>query len=298
MDLIVRCPRVPARGETIRGEEFRTAGGGKGANQAVACGRLDAQTRMVGRVGEDEFGRTLRADLAASGVDTDFVRVDPQAASGVALILLEQSGDNRIVIISGANGRMGDEDVAAAAALLDWADVLLMQLELPLTVVKALALEARARSVLSVLDAGPVTPAVIQAGFPALVDVISPNENEAEALTGIRVGGMNETRAAAHHLREAGGRDVVLKLGERGAYWSGQDGEAHFPAFPIQPVDTTAAGDAFTACLAVCLAGGLPMPGAIRRANAAGALACLKVGAQPSMPTSEELDAFLRAHGA
>ena len=317
MDLIVRCRQVPRPGETVHGEELVTAPGGKGANQAVASSRLGARTAMVGRLGNDDFGRALRAGLQAEGVDVSGVRADlgaalrqaqgrpcrdrkghPEpsrgAASGVALILLEASGGNRIIVIGGANLRVDDEDVAVARELLRKADALLMQLEIPLAAVEAIARAARERAVLTVLDAGAATPAAARADLLGLMDVVSPNEIEAEALTGIRVQDERDARRAAERLRERGARDVVVKLGAHGAYWLGSGGEGLFPAFEIQPVDTTAAGDAFTAALTVGLASGLTMPEAVRRANAAGALACLKLGAQPSMPTAAAVDDFLR----
>ncbi|HUU55074.1 MAG TPA: ribokinase [Armatimonadota bacterium] len=294
MDLIVRCSRVPKAGETIRGDDFVTAGGGKGANQAIAASRLGARTAFVGRVGEDEFGPKLRSDLDRDGVDTEALTTDPEAPSGVALILLEHGGHNRIVIMSGANGRLGEPDVRAARALLANTDIVLFQLEIPLSVVAEIAAAARASSVPSILDAGPATPAVVEAGLPALIDIISPNESEAEILTGIAVRDLSDAARAASRLHDMGSHDVVLKLGAQGAYWSGPGGELHLPGFPIEPVDTTAAGDAFTACLGVSIASGADMPEAIRSANAAGACACLTLGAQPSMPRRDELDAFLR----
>jgi len=293
LDLIVRCREVPRRGETVHGEEFHTAPGGKGANQAVACARLGADVTMVGRVGEDGFGRSLRAGLAGEGIDAAPVTTDPAAATGVALILLEQDGSNRIVIVGGANARLGAEEAARARELLDSCDAVLTQLEIPLPVVREVLLAARQRGALSVLDAGAATPEAAELGLPGLVDVLSPNEPEAEALTGLAIHNLEEARTAAQALREMGARDVVIKLGRAGAWWSGAAGEGHFPAFSVTPVDTTAAGDAFTACLTVSLARGLPMSDAIVRANAAGALACLTLGAQPSMPTAGEVEAFL-----
>ena len=293
MDLIVRCCTVPQVGETVHGDEFTTAYGGKGANQAVACSRLGAQTTMVGRVGNDDFGRTLRSALQHEAVNVDHVSADLGAATGVALILLETGGHNRIIVIGGANLRLDDEDVAAARKALKEADALLMQLETPLRVVTAVAEAARERNVLTVLDAGAATPAAAGSGLLGLMDIVSPNESEAEALTGISVKDMESARSAAARLQELGARDAVIKLGERGTFWRGREGEGHSPGFTITPVDTTAAGDAFTASLAVSLAGGAAMPDALRRANAAGALACLKLGAQISMPTAGEVDEFL-----
>jgi ribokinase len=250
---------------------------------------------MVGSLGDDDFGARLRGSLEDAGVNVDHVRVDREAGTGVALILVEEDGENRIVVVSGANARLSEEDVGVAARLLGATDAVLMQLEVPIEVVGAVAAEARSRQVLSVLDAGAATPAASEAGLPSLVDVISPNETEAEALTGIPVRDVVDARHAAERLRDMGAREVVLKLGEDGAYWLGPDGEGHLPAFAVDSVDTTAAGDAFTACLAVGLARGLDRREAIRLANAAGALACLELGAQPSMPTADSVADFLAA---
>jgi ribokinase len=295
MDLIVRCQRVPREGETVHGDDLVTAGGGKGANQAVAASRLAASTALVARVGEDEFGPRLRAALEDDGVDVSAVTIDETAATGVALILLEQGGHNRIVVMSGANKRLDEREVSAARVLLEETDVLLMQLEIPFPVVAAVGQAARELGVMSVLDAGPATKAAAEAGVLELMDIVSPNESETEVLTGMAVRSPDDAARASTRFRELGVRDVVIKLGPQGAYWQGTEGDQHIPGFSIEPVDTTAAGDAFTACLSVGLAVGLPLPEAIRRANAAGALACLKLGAQPSMPTRQELESFLRA---
>ncbi len=272
------------------------APGGKGANQAVASSRLGARTSMVGRLGEDEFGARLRAGLQEDGVDTSAVLADPDASTGVALIVLEPSGQNRIVIMSGANARVGAKDVAKAQALLSGTDVVLLQLEIPISTVAQVAALAREAQVPSVLDAGAATREAVDAGLPGLVDVISPNETEAQTLTGVKVSDLKSAAEAVRRLRAMGASEVVLKLGSDGAYWAGDGGEEHVPAFQVDPVDTTAAGDAFTACLAVDLASGRDMLTALRRANAAGALACLKLGAQPSMPAHDELEAFLAGH--
>jgi len=298
MDLIVRCARVPEEGETVHGDSFATAGGGKGANQAVAASRLGARTSLVARVGEDEFGPKLLSNLEQDGVNTEAVISDPKAPSGVALILLEHGGHNRIVVMNGANARLGEPDVRAGQALVADSDVVLFQLEIPIPVIAEVAAAARESGVPSILDAGPATPTAVEAGLPALIDIISPNETEAEILTGIAVRDLGDAARAASRFHAMGARDVVLKLGAQGAYWSGPGGEIHVAGFPIEAVDTTAAGDAFTACLGVGIASGANMPAAIHRANAAGALACLKLGAQPSMPTCEEVDAFLRDHAA
>lgn len=294
MDLVVRAPRIPRPGETIIGGEFRTVPGGKGANQAVAAARLGAQVAMVGRVGGDAFGGLLLENLAAAGVDHTFVTRDVEAATGVALIEVDDAGQNSIVVVSGANMRLAPADVEAAAAAIGVADVLLLQLESPLETVTRAAQVAHARGVTVILNPAPARP--VPAGLLGLVDVLIPNESETALLTGLPVGDQEEAQAAAAALRRMGVATVILTLGERGALLAYEGGAELFPAFDVTPVDTTAAGDAFVGGLAVALAEGRPLQEAVRWGNAAGALATTRLGAQPSLPTRQALDDML-AHG-
>ena len=294
MDLVVRAPRIPRPGETIIGGEFRTVPGGKGANQAVAAARLGAQVAMVGRVGGDAFGGLLLENLAAAGVDHTFVTRDVEAATGVALIEVDDAGQNSIVVVSGANMRLAPADVEAAAAAIGVADVLLLQLESPLETVTRAAQVAHARGVTVILNPAPARP--VPAGLLGLVDVLIPNESETALLTGLPVGDQEEAQAAAAALRRMGVATVILTLGERGALLAYEGGAELFPAFDVTPVDTTAAGDAFVGGLAVALAEGRPLREAVRWGNAAGALATTRLGAQPSLPTRQALDDML-AHG-
>jgi len=294
MDLVVRAPRIPEPGETIIGGEFRTVPGGKGANQAVAAARLGAQVAMVGRVGGDAFGGLLLENLAAAGVDPAFVTRDPQAATGVALIEVDDAGQNSIVVVSGANMRLALADVEAAAAAIGVADVLLLQLESPLETVTRAAQVARAQGVTVILNPAPARP--VPAGLLGLVDVLIPNESETALLTGLPVGDQEQAQAAAAALRRMGVATVILTLGERGALLAYEGGAELFPAFDVTPVDTTAAGDAFVGGLAVALAEGRPLQEAVRWGNAAGALATTRLGAQPSLPTRQALEEML-AHG-
>jgi len=291
MDLVVRTPRIPRPGETIIGGEFRTVPGGKGANQAVAAARLGAQVAMVGRVGDDAFGGLLLDNLAAAGVDHAFVTRDPQAATGVALIEVDDAGQNSIVVVSGANKRLSPADVEAAAAAIGAADVLLLQLENPLETVTRAAQVARAQGVTVILNPAPARP--VPDGLLGLVDVLIPNESETALLTGLPVGDQEEAQAAAAALRRMGVATVILTLGERGALLAYEGGAELFPAFDVTPVDTTAAGDAFVGGLAVALAEGRPLWEAVRWGNAAGALATMTLGAQPSLPTRQALEKML-----
>jgi len=291
MDLVVRAPRIPRPGETIIGGEFRTVPGGKGANQAVAAARLGAQVTMVGRVGGDAFGGLLLDNLAAAGVDHTFVARDVEAATGVALIEVDDAGQNSIVVVSGANMRLAPADVEAAAATIGVADVLLLQLESPLETVTRAAQVAHAQGVTVILNPAPARP--VPDGLLGLVDVLIPNESETALLTGLPVGDQEEAQAAATALHRTGVATVILTLGGQGALLAHEGGVELFPAFDVTPVDTTAAGDAFVGGLAVALAEGRPLQEAVRWGNAAGALATTRLGAQPSLPTRQALEKML-----
>lgn len=288
MDLVVRVERLPKPGETVRGREFQTIPGGKGANQAVAAARLGAETHMVGRVGHDEFGRHLRQSLADNGVHVEYVTSDLEYPNGVAVILVQESGENSIVVSGGANAAVSLEDLNAAASVIQAADAVLLQLEIPLETVAAAVQTARAARVRTILDAGPA--ADVPEELQRAPDVISPNMVEAEGLLGHSVPSALD---AARELVARGAPACVVKAGSQGCAWVSPQGEEHIPAVPVKAVDTTAAGDAFTAALAVALAEGKSLPEAARWANFAGALAVTRFGAQPSMPMRWELEQFI-----
>jgi len=295
MDLVVRANHVPRPGETVLGHSFATIPGGKGANQAVAVARLGADCRFVARVGNDDFGSRLLNNLRAAGVDCSAVTVTEGTASGVALIVVDDLGENAICVASGANGVLSPEDIDAAEPLIAPAKVWLLQLEIPLeTVAHAIRL-ARRRGAEVIVDCAPAPPPERTPEELFEADILTPNESEAQAITGERSVGKREARLVAAALSARGARKVVLKLGERGALVFDGSRFEHIPAYRIKPVDTTAAGDAFTAALAVCRARGMDLFEAVRYANAAGALACLKFGAQPAMPTAQEVERFIRS---
>lgn len=253
MDLVVRTPRCrrPARrSPVIRSSLHR---GGKGANQAVACARLGAPTRMIGRVGDDLFGDQLRMSLRSAGVQDDGVLTTP-GPSGVALIAVDDTAENTIVIVPGANGAVSSEDIPRLERALDGARVLLLQLETPLATVVAAAQAARARGVTVILDPAPALP--LPDELYALADMLTPNESEAATLTGIPVHDEQSAAAAARALLARGARTVILKLGARGALVADATGARLWQAFTVIPVDTVAAGDAFNGGLAVALSEG------------------------------------------
>ena len=282
MDLVARVPRLPSPGETLTGHGFFTAPGGKGANQAVACARLGAATRMIGRVGDDAFGGELRSSLQGYGVDTSGVAVHPGAASGVAVITVDDAAENEIIVVPGANGVVGREDLARLEAALDGARVLLLQLEVPLDGVVAAAEMGRRRGVRVILDPAPAQP--LPGALYAAVDILTPNESEAAALVGFPLDGPDTIVRASQTLLSRGARSVIVKLGGKGVFWSNGRESAHFSTFPVAAIDSVGAGDAFNGGLAVGLSDGLDMAAAIRWGLAAGALSVTKSGAQPSMP--------------
>ena len=291
MDLVASTERVPAPGETVFGRSFHTAPGGKGANQAVAAARLGADVRMVGRVGQDEFGPSLIAGMEKEGIDVSGVAVDPDNPSGIAMIILDDDKQNYIIATYGANLASDDRQVSAVETALDGADALLLQLETPLEVAIESARIARRRGVRVVWDPAPALDMGREAY--ALCDVLTPNQVEAEFLTGVRVTDTDSARLAARALADAGVSSPVITLGEEGAFYIADGEEGFAPPFEVNIVDTVAAGDAFSAGLAVALAEGGSLPEAVRYGCAAGGLAVSRTGAQEAMPYRHEVDALL-----
>jgi ribokinase len=294
MDLAVRTQRMPLPGQTVLGHGFATTGGGKGANQAVAVARMGGQAVLLGRVGDDEFGRALLASLQASGVNTQCVLATHQAHTGVALIMVDAKGENSIVVASGANFSVTPDDLFHCERLFAGAKIVLLQLELPLPTVLAARRLARKHGCRVVLDPAPAQP-----NLPAELldaDIISPNVGEAEIITDHKCDATEERlgKYIATELIARGAKGVALKLGARGSVVMTADGIIRpIKPYKVNVVDTTAAGDAFTGALALYLARGLPLHKAARYANAAGALACTRFGAQSAMPGIGEVEMLM-----
>lgn len=295
MDLVARTPRLPAPGETLMGHTFATIPGGKGANQAVAAARLGVLTSLVGRVGTDDFGQELLAGLAASGVRCDRVLIDATAHSGVAMITVDDASENQIIVIPGANGQVDATDVDRLGGLLPEVKVLLLQLEVPLPAVVAAAKMAKQAGITVILD-----PAPARSDLPTelyeWIDILTPNQVEAEQLTGHPVTDLETAAQAAHLIQQRGVKTVIVKLGRQGALGLTQGERFTIPAFAVQAIDTVAAGDAFNGGLAAGLASGLALPQAAQQAAAVAALSVTKAGAQPSLPIKAELEAFWAEH--
>jgi ribokinase len=296
MDLVVRTPRIPQPGETLTGHSFETVPGGKGANQAVAVARLGIATRMVGRVGNDQFGQTLVAGLTASGVDCAAVVQDATTHSGVAMITVDDASENNIVIVPGANGKLDQTDIQRLEPLLADAQVLLLQLEVPLAEVVAAARVAKQAGLTVILDPAPARTDLPPDLYP-LIDIITPNQVETGQLVGFPVPDLSTAGQAIQELQRRGVKTVITKLGKQGALCQTETDRFEIPAFPVTAVDTVAAGDAFNGGLAAGLAAGLPLSQAARQAAAVAALSVTKPGAQPSLPTRAELEAFLAEWG-
>ncbi|MGY4707590.1 ribokinase [Candidatus Bipolaricaulota sp. J31] len=292
VDLVVQTERAPRAGETVVGEGFTQAPGGKGANQAVAAARLGTEVAFIARVGDDDFGRWNLENYRREGIDTSYITVDPEVPSGVALIVVERNGENRIVVVPGANGRLRPDDVTRAEEAFAGAAALLVQLEVPLDTVEAALRLAREHGLTTILNPAPARP--LPEGLLGLVDILTPNETELLHISGAGALDPGGIPALARRLLARGPGHVIVTLGERGALVVSPDGEAHVPPFPVDPVDTTAAGDAFNGALAVALAEGMEMEAAVRFACAAGALATTVLGAQPSLPRRDQVEALLR----
>lgn len=293
VDLIVRVQRLPRPGETVAGGDFLTAGGGKGANQAVAARRLGADVRLVARVGQDAHGDLTRANFQAEGLATTWVTVDPTAPTGVALITVDRQGENTISVASGANWRLTPDDVRRAEAAFDGAAVLLVQLEIPVETIGAALDLGREHGLTTLLNPAPAPVHRLPDDLLRLVDWLSPNEHELAALSGGAIQSRDGMIQAARGLLGRGPRQIVVTLGDRGALLVTADGAQDIPPIPVRAVDTTAAGDAFSAALAVGLARGEPPLAALRSASAAGALTATRPGAQPSLPRGDEVAALL-----
>ncbi|WP_323118161.1 ribokinase [Burkholderia alba] len=291
MDLVMRSPRLPKPGETLAGRSFAQAAGGKGGNQAVAAARLGARVAMLGCVGADAHGDALRAGLEAERIDCAALATSPSAATGVALIVVDDASQNTIVIAAGGNGELAPEAVARHEAAFAAADVLICQLETPLDTVKAALDAGRRLGKTVVLNPAPAVEP-LPADWLPLIDYLIPNEVEAAALTGLPVRNPADAETAARALQAAGARNVLITLGGQGALALTADGAArHYAAPQVEPVDTTAAGDTFIGGFAARIAAGDDPERAIRFAQRAAALSVTRAGAQPSIPTLAELGA-------
>jgi len=295
LDLVSTGKRIPAPGETVTGDQFQTFHGGKGANQAVAIGRLGYPVGMVAKVGDDEFGAQLRQGLAAVGVDVAAVGTAKGTASGVALISVDAQGQNSITVVPGANGKVLPRDLDKALPALRSAGMILAQLEIPIETVEHLSEIAERFQIPLMLDPAPARP--ISRNLLRRVTYLTPNETEASTLCEGAFGALTPQNAQdyAEKLLKHGAANVIIKMGGRGAFVASADGlRTTVPSFKVSVVDSTAAGDAFNGGLAVALMKGMDLVPAVRFAAAVGAVSVTRAGAQPAMPTAREVNRLLK----
>lgn len=290
MDLVVSCSRFPEPGETAFAEDFGMYPGGKGANQAVACGRLGGRVALVARMGDDPFRTNLLSSLESNGVDPKFVMTDPHHSTGVALITVDSSGQNEILVVSGANMNLSPADIGEHTDLISNSSVLLLQLEIPSKTVEHAAAIAHAEGTTVILNPAPA--AKLPESLYQHVDYLTPNETEAEQLTGIQVSDTAGAEKAAAWFFDKGVGAVIFTLGDRGALLVSPSTTRQFLAPSVTAVDTTAAGDAFNGALAAGLSDGASIEDCISFANTVAACSVTRPGAQPSMPDREELAIF------
>ncbi len=293
-DLVATVPRRPKTGETLVGNTFGMFLGGKGANQAIAASRAGSKVTMVGRLGNDFFGKQFLEKFSREGINTDFVTQDDENGTGVAMPLIDASGDNSIVIIPQANMALTVENINQAQSTIADADVLVMQCEVPMDANQRAAEIAKQNDTLVILNPAPAQ--LIPDQILKLVDIIIPNEIETETLTGLPTKTENEVLVAGRDLLSKGVETVILTLGDRGSLLLNEDGEKLIPAFDVSVVDTTAAGDSFCGVLAASLANGISINLSVEIANAAGALAVTKLGAEPSLPQRDAIDDLLQSN--
>ncbi|WP_437748978.1 ribokinase [Enterobacter mori] len=294
-DHILNLETFPTPGETVTGNQYQVAFGGKGANQAVAAGRSGANIAFIACTGDDDTGERVRKQLASDNIDVSPVSVVEGESTGVALIFVNAEGENVIGIHAGANAALTTERVEAQRAIISEADALLMQLESPVESVLAAAKIAHENHTTVVLNPAPAR--VLSDELLALVDIITPNETEAEKLTGIRVENDDDAARAAGALHDKGIGTVIITLGSRGVWVSANGEGRRVPGFKVKAIDTIAAGDTFNGALVTALLEGRAMDEAIRFAHAAAAIAVTRKGAQPSVPWRKEIDEFLSQQG-
>jgi len=295
MDLVAGVDQFPQPGESRIGHSFGTYPGGKGANQATALARLGAAVMMAGRVGKDTFGEEYLASFREEGVDLSLIQVHEDAATGVAVIEVDAKGENHIVVVPGANMTLDESYIQSNSAAITEADYCLFQLEIPAEATRAGMALARRAGKRTILDPAPAPREPIPREILSQADYVTPNETEAQFITGIEVSDAASAERAARALQEQGAGTVIIKAGAQGAYVIDDSGVRHVEGFSVKAVDTTAAGDAFNAGLAYSLGEGNDLEEAVRYANAVGALACTKLGAQSALPRREEVASLLRS---
>ncbi|HVI42828.1 MAG TPA: ribokinase [Anaerovoracaceae bacterium] len=298
MDLVMFAEKIPRPGETVLGKNFKQIPGGKGANQANAAARLGAAVNMIGCVGDDSFGVQLKESLKRDGVNADHVLVKQNVSTGVAIILVEASGDNCITVASGANFLITEDNITEVKNIITASDVILLQLEIPMDIVKATILTAKSAGRTVILNPAPA--AELDEVILKNTDILTPNESELEFLSGHKTDTLDNLKAAGAILLNKGVKELIITLGSRGCLHITKENSTHYNAYKVNAVDSTAAGDSFNAALAVYLSEGKTMKEAIEFAMKVGAMTVTKEGAQTSLPRLKEVENFdqwMKSHG-
>jgi ribokinase len=290
-DLVVRAQKIPAPGETVIGNDFFMNPGGKGANQAVTIAKLGAEASFIAKVGDDDYGRNSIENYKRANLDVSHVYIDENAHSGVALIVVDGSGENAITVSSGANHKLCKEDIDQARSLIESAGIVLMQLEIPMQIVEYVADIAFAKGVKVILNPAPA--AKLSKALLSKLYLIIPNETECEILTGIKITNQESKITAAGQLLDSGVKNVILTIGSKGSSLVNSEGCINVPAILQKAVDTTAAGDVYCGALCVALSEGSDLPEAMRFATAASSISVTRPGAQASIPSREEVESLL-----
>ena len=293
LDLVIEVPHLPIKGETVVGDRFFSAAGGKAANQAVAIAKLGIPVSLVGQVGDDTFGQTLIESLQAAGVNTDGITVNPNTYSGIASIIVDRQGANTISCAGGANNLVRDRELKQFKKLLPDTKIVLMELGIPIATVLTAAREAKTHNCSVILDPAPVI-SNLPAELYSLIDIITPNEVEASQLVGFTVDGVTTARQAASSLHQMGVKNVIITLGSQGSLYSNGVESFWIEPVEVKVVDTVAAGDAFNGALAAALVSGKKIKEAVHWATVAGALAVTKNGAQSSLPSKNSFQQLLK----
>lgn len=288
MDLVTNVKNTPKRGETILGNGFSTIPGGKGANQAAAIGRLKGNVNMLGKIGDDNFGEMLKTNLINSNVDVSNVYVEKNTPSGTALIMVNEDGDNSIVVIPGANFKLSKNDIKDEA--IDDCDILVGQLEVPMEVIERAYEKAKKKNKYTILNPAPANK--LSDNLLSNIDLLIPNESELELLSGVEINSFDDVIKGAEKLMSKGVKELIVTLGEKGAAYFNENGYKRFNAFKVKAIDTTAAGDSFIGGLTVKLSQGKSIDEAIEFASKVGAITVTRRGAQSSLPTLDEVNNF------
>ncbi len=295
VDMIIKGDRIPKPGETVIGGKFHKAAGGKGANQAVAAARAGGDVTFISCIGDDVFGQESLAGFKKEGIDVDKIKTDTDNSTGIAFILVDENGENSISVASGANNHLKESDIDSIKEIIQRSDLILLQLEIPISVVQTairIAYESNVKVILNPAPAQTLTDKLL-----SMVSVLTPNETETEILTGIKVENEQSAKNAAKILSDKGVGTVIITIGDKGVYVTSKEDFLTMPGYSVTPVDTTAAGDTFNGAFAVYMAEGKGLKESIRFANAAGAISVTRLGAQPSIPMREEIEELINLGG-